>query len=169
MTQNEVPKTIELQSDVPIVYLGVREGYDGKKLYGYYCLLSAINANTTIDKLEEIASPFDFAKKALPRTIGGIYTAPVRIVDGRIKSLAPTYKFIGDKITFEQITAACETRDHAARVSQRARKIEIDMAKDSAVARCLRPLQRSYAATDTIGRLALEVVILAELRKGRAT
>lgn len=152
-----------------IVYLGVREAVSDKKLFGYFCLEAAITSMITIDGLDEIASPFNFKQSLLPAMVGGIYTAPSRLSDDgkRVKSLAPNFTSLGEKIKNKGIVAACEARDRAARVAVRARKVEADMAKDHVLEDVLAPLKRSYSLTDTIGRLALEVVILAEIRKGR--
>lgn len=43
-------------------------------------------------------------------------------------------------------------------------KLEAEMAKDKALPKMLRSLRDRYQATDTIGRLALEVVVMKALR-----
>lgn len=161
------PKTDPAIVDAEIVYLGQREMISedkGRILVGTFMLKSSYDSAKSADDLDAIASPFGFKRNKLPKVVGGIYKVRAKIEDGRLKSLVPEYSYLAESIVHVTLLAAFQARDAAARVAERVRKMEAEAKAEDNVGKLLAPLRQRYLATDRIGRLALEVVVLSYLR-----
>jgi hypothetical protein len=105
--------------------------------------------------------------KAQPRVVGGFYEWE-GIVDptGKVTTIRREEpKFSGRVVDTEFITS-WETHSKAAETAHRARKVEAKLRSESDLSATLAPIKRIYSKTDRIGQLAIEVVVLNELRKG---
>jgi len=148
-------------SEVRVVYTG-RVELKGGKLGHSLLLLSDFDASQDAFAMIHKGSPFSFKPGKQPRTVGGIYRVLGHIEDGDLATIRGDVTWDGERVPN---AAAFEAYHKAAEVAHRARKAEEAEAKNGALAKALAGIRKSYVSTDSIGRLALEVVILAELRK----
>lgn len=165
MTTAKAPDKSIVEAE--IVYLGQREMVSedkGRILVGAFILKDGFDTSKSADDIDAAMSPFAFKRNKLPKVVGGIYKARAKIEDGRLKSLVSEYSYTGETILNGTLRAAFELRDDASRVAERARKIEAEAKGDDKLGKLLAPLRQRYLATDRIGRLALEVVVLSAIR-----
>lgn len=157
------PKADELP-EVVCVYVGLRETTGGKLAAGFVLPDALEKAK---DASEISASLFTLKKGELPRVVGGLYRVKGRVEDGSLNRILGSFKSTGDKWHSAAMVAGMEAHHRANQVAERARKEDEANRKDRKLSAILDPLRRRYTSTDEIGRLALEVVVLAELRRGR--
>ncbi len=148
-------------------YLGERDGGDGKPV-AVFAPVDLADKCKTFEELDKVASQFTFKTRDMPRVVGVGYEIKAELYeDGRINRMVPAAQYKGDIGSLpDMLKAACESRDKAAKVARRARKEYADLSKDKSLDRLIRPLRMRYEGTDSIGRMALEVVILHALRGG---
>lgn len=103
----------------------------------------------------------------LPKAIGFVYTVKAKLDEhGRITNIRGPRSIDTDQRKFairKDWVAAWQAQDKALDVAARARKIEQDHKLNELRAH-LQKLKHEYGKTDPIGKLALEVVVLAALR-----
>jgi hypothetical protein len=159
-------------ADVPTpqacVYIG-RGEIDGKPTVTWLPV-GLLDQCKNADDAETKASAFSVKRGyRFPVSIGTVYVVDGVLDDtGRMRRAVPDWKFNPQEDNARHINpewvAAWEARDQAAVVAKRARKTLDDLAKDKKLPRMLGDLRKRYNATDRIGRLALEVVVLDLLR-----
>lgn len=153
---------------IDVVYLGRTETTDNKVgmiLLPANLLCKADSAGSARD----LASVFNCKERDLPRVVGGAYVFDGALDDnGRMVKVRGNYKFdpaVHERVIVNKAWAAVwQACSDGARVAARARKLEADLAKDDKLRKLISPLRQRYGATDKIGRLALEVVVLNALR-----
>lgn len=158
---------------VRVIFLGEARGTEGKIMH----LITeekykAVDKFSVDDILQNSTSAFSVRKKkagfnANPRAIGGIY-----IIDGivgeenKLQRIRGDFKYTGETIRSNSSIAAFEGRAEAEAIAMRAEKLEKDQEVSDMLAKALDPLRRKWGATDSLGRLALEVLVLKKLRYG---
>lgn len=156
----------ERRQEIEVIYLGQRESEKGK-LACAFVPAALVSGETDQEQLRKAWSLFFFKEREVPRLVGGIYKLGCVLgADGRIEKVYGTAKPTSERWNNTQATAMCEAHDKAARVAKRARAEQERLRKDGTLARLLTPLRARYDATDFLGRVAIECVILAELRRG---
>jgi hypothetical protein len=155
---------------IEVIYLGRAETDKGKCamiILPRGRLAYAVNAEGAV----ALASLFECKERDLPRAIGAVY-----VFDGVLDEAGSMIKKRGDQKFVPDVQSATispewiaswQAQHDARRVAARARKLEAEMAKDNKLSKLLAPLRQQYTATDRIGKLALEVVVLDTMRKGR--
>lgn len=152
---------------IEAIYIG-RETTSEGKLGGLWLPIDHIAKLEDANHAYQLASLFAAKERNLPKVIGIAYVLNgVRDDEGQIIRKRGDYKFEGNINKFELpegYRAAWEAQDKAKRVADRVRKRYKEMRSDDALRDQLKSLQADYHATDRIGRLALEVVVLDILR-----
>jgi hypothetical protein len=157
-----------MATETKAVYLG-RHATDSKKTAHLFVTVHHFNEIADADALRDKASAFEF-KKSPPKIVGGVYTIHGDLdSDGRFNKLivagdkAPL--FTGERAGKRELVGIFEARDKAFGVADRARKLTEQMKDDLELPKLLKRMRQRFGATDAIGRLALEVVILDALRR----
>lgn len=157
------PKPVDLR----VKYLGLGELANDKLTCFFVLADTALGGKSQAD-IDRIASCFTVKRAERPGIIGGVYHARGVVEGGRlIKLVCSGFKWTGDKHLDSEQVAGFKLRHDAAELTQRSRKLEKTEADNSVVAKVLAPLKKRYEATDYLGRLAIEVLVLTELRRVR--
>lgn len=156
--------------EVELIYCGQRETSKGALAYTFVTMdqAKAFGGDPlNLDTFLKNKSLFSLNRSEAPRTIGGIYRIGAKIDadTGQATNIQGTFKPTGDRFGVKAIVAALEHRHDATLVARRARKEDEKMRADKKLSQALAPFKARWTETDAIGRLALEVVILAELRR----
>lgn len=155
--------------DLQVYFLGRRETAEGKLAHS---IMPVHFTDSLIDSYEDLAqhaSLFPPPKKGVrgPSIVGAVYRCKGKLgADRRIQTIQLSYDWVqGAPLLKKELRVACEARDAATAVAMRARKEYAALKRDSKLDDWMRPFKVRWTATDAIGRLALEVVILHELRR----
>ncbi len=149
--------------DILAVYLG--RTYNSGKLCACFMTLTDLKECTSPEEALITSAIFSNKSNQLPRMIGGIYNIRGRLDGTSLKSMIPgVHKWTGDKWPKASDVAFWESRDQAAVIAERAKTLEKSEEKRSAITALIEPLRMRYTATDAIGKLALEVLVLKKLR-----
>ena len=163
---SEKSKEAEL-SDIKVIYLGRMETSANKPgdMMIPVKLFNEMDINA--DVVENLASLFETKRSAPRRAIGSVYTIRgILSPDGRLQTwVRDSFKWCGDDSPMpDEMTAKFEAKTRAMEVARRAAKLEKEALSDGKLVGQLKALKMRYSATDKIGRLALEVVLLDVLR-----
>lgn len=165
---NIAPIPTDDYTDTLFVYIGRGETSDGRG-GGKIIAIDLLKRCETLAYAEQQSSFFIMKDRELPRAVGFVYTIKAKIDEtGRITNIRGSHSIDGnqDKHGINKAWLAhWQAQERAQKVADKVRKIEKKYDRDELRAQ-LSTLKRDYMATDKIGRLALEVVVLDILRSG---